>query len=469
MPDRKEKEAMAVFSKESLLNFDPAEVFAWHARPGAIQRLSPPWDPLKVLEQTGGILPGARVVLRMKAGPLPYRWQGRHTRYEEGRLFEDEQVRGPFAQWTHTHAFEPTGDNQCRLKDTIRYRLPFHGLAGPLSEPIIRRQLARIFAYRHRVTAADLGLHRPFADQPRQTVLISGADGLIGSRLVPFLTTGGHRVVKLVRRPPHNQDEIFWDPAAGQIDAGAMAALSPDAVIHLAGENIGQGRWTAAKKKRIIDSREQGTRLLASTLTRLSPRPHTLLSASAIGFYGNRGDQVVDETAGPGLDFISHVCRLWEDAVQPAVEAGIRVVHLRIGVVLTPEGGALRMMLPLFRLGLGGRIGSGRQYLSWIGMDDAVGAVYRLLMRSDISGPVNIVAPEPVTNAEFTRILAEVLKRPALFPVPAMAVKTIFGEMGKEVALSGTRVHPVKLLQIGYPFQFPDLKICLAHVLGGIV
>ncbi len=457
---------MEKFEWASLLDVNVKEAFAWHARPGAIERLSPPWDPLEVVSREGGILPGARVVLRMKAGPVPYLWQARHTRYKENRLFEDEMVRGPFAEWTHTHAFEAVGDHRCRLKDTVQFKMPLDVISHPLAGPIIRGQLNRIFAFRHRLTAADLALHQTFADRPRQTVLVSGAGGVIGSRLVPFLTTGGHRVVKLVRRQPKNEDEVFWAPAAGKIDFEGIEAARPDAVIHLAGENIGQGRWTPAKKKVIVDSRVNGTSLIATTMAKLSSRPQTLLSASAIGFYGDRGDDVMNESAEPGNDFISDVCRQWEDAAGSAVEAGIRVVHMRIGVVLTPEGGALKKMLPLFQMGLGGRIASGRQYLSWIGMDDAVGAVYHLLMRPDVSGPVNLVAPNPVTNGDFTRILGRALSRPAILPVPAVMIKAAFGEMGKEVALAGTRVDPEQLLKINYPFQYPELYPYLQHALG---
>ncbi len=457
---------MTVFSRESVLNEDAATVFAWHARPGAIERLSPPWDPLQVIRRTGGIRPGARVVLRMKLGPVPYRWHARHTRYEENRLFEDEQVRGPFAEWVHTHAFEPVDDGRCRLKDTVNFRLPLSLISHPLAAGLVKRQLSRIFAFRHRVTAADLSLHRLFADQPRLTVLVSGANGLIGSRLVPFLTTGGHRVVKLVRRPVENDDELYWDPAAGKIDRAGMAAVRPDAVIHLAGENIGQGRWTPAKKRRIIDSRVNGTTLLAAAMAEMAHPPRAFLSASAIGFYGDRGAETLTECATPGEAFLCRVCEDWEAAVKPAADAGIRVVRMRIGVVLTPEGGAMKKMLPLFRLGLGGRIGSGRQYLSWIGMDDAVGAVYFLLMRSDVSGPVNIVSPEPVTNVTFARILGRVLGRPAVLPVPAMLVKTFFGEMGRETVLAGARVCPETLLKSDYPFFYPQLPACLEHLLG---
>jgi hypothetical protein len=457
---------MTVFSRESILDADAGDVFAWHARPGAIERLSPPWDPLKVIRRSGGILPGADVMLRMKAGPVPYLWRARHTRYEEGRLFEDEQVSGPFAEWVHTHAFEPAGEGRCRLTDRVRFRLPLDAVSGPLLSPLITRKLERIFAYRHRVTAADLALHRRFSDRPRQTVVITGANGVIGSRLVPFLTTGGHRVLTLVRRPPQTDSEIFWDPATGRIDRERLEAARPDAVIHLAGENIGQGRWTAEKKRRIIDSRVKGTALIAGTIARMTHPPGSFLSASAIGFYGDGGDDIMTEAAGPGTAFISRVCREWEEAARPAVDAGIRVVRIRIGVVLTPEGGALKKMLPLFRLRLGGPMGSGRQYISWISMDDAVGAAYHLLMRSDLSGTVNLVSPGPVTNADFARALGQALSRPAVVPVPAMMIQLVFGEMGRETVLAGARVLPEKLLNGGYPFQHPELRPCLEHVLG---
>ncbi|MFP4444848.1 MAG: TIGR01777 family oxidoreductase [Desulfosudaceae bacterium] len=461
--------SQTIFEKESVLAASAEEAFAWHARPGAIERLSPPWDPLTVIRRSGGIQPGAEVVMRLAAGPFFCTWHARHTDYEENRLFRDEQLRGPFARWTHTHFFEPLGPDQCRLRDTIRFVAPLAGLTGPLADPIIRRRLVRIFAFRHRLTAADLVQHRQFRDYPRQTVLISGAGGLIGSRLVPFLTTGGHRVVRLVRWQPQTDEEIFWDPAAGRIDSAKLATAQPDAVIHLAGENVGQGRWTPARKKEIIDSREKGTTLVAAALAGMKRPPRTFLSASAIGFYGDRGEEWLTEKSAPGGGFLARVCRQWEDAVRPAVAAGIRTVRMRIGVVLTPEGGALKELLPLFRLGLGGRIGSGRQYISWIGMDDAVGAIYTLLMRENVFGPVNIVAPHPATNAEFARALAGVLGRPAVLPVPATLIRAVFGEMGKETVLFGARARPDRLAKQAYPFQYPQLPDCLAHQLGRMV
>ncbi|MFZ5562881.1 MAG: TIGR01777 family oxidoreductase [Thermodesulfobacteriota bacterium] len=454
------------FTRQSIIDTDARTLFAWHARPGAIERLSPPWDPLEVVFRTGGIEAGARVVLKMAAGPFRYRWHARHTVYEENRKFVDEQVKGPMAFWRHTHAFEPAGENRCRLIDTIDYRLPFHSFTRFPGKALVEHKLSRIFAWRHRVTAFDVALHRRFAGKPPMTVLISGASGVLASALIPLLTTGGHRVIRLVRRKPAAQNEVFWNPAQNAIDTDALKNYSIDAVIHLAGEHVGTGRWTAAKKKTIIDSREKGTRLLAETAARLSPMPRVFLCASATGFYGERGDIVLKENDRPGNDFLAEVCKIWEASVGPAVDAGIRTVRMRIGVVLTPAGGALQRLLPPFQLGLGGRLGSGRQYLSWLSVDDAIGAIFHLLMNDTVSGPVNVVSPCPVTNAEFTRTLARVLSRPALLPVPAKAIDLAFGEMGTTVLLTSTRVAPEKLVGTGYRFGWPDLENALGHILG---
>jgi uncharacterized protein (TIGR01777 family) len=454
------------FTRQSIIDADARTLFSWHARPGAIERLSPPWDPLEVIFRTGGIDVGARVVLKMFAGPVPYRWHARHTVYEENQKFVDEQVKGPMAFWRHTHAFEPAGENQCRLIDTIDYRLPLYPLTRFPGKLLVENKLARIFAWRHRITAFDMALHRRFNKKGPMTVLISGASGVLASALIPLLTTGGHRVVRLVRRKPSAENEVFWNPADNVIDTDALKSHAIDAVIHLAGEHVGTGRWTDAKKKTIIDSRQQGTRLLAETAARLSPRPGVFLCASATGFYGERGEAVLTENDGPGNDFLAKVCKIWEASVQPATDAGIRTVRMRIGVVLTPKGGALQRLLLPFQLGMGGRLGNGRQYLSWIGIDDAIGAIFYLLMNETVSGPVNVVSPSPVTNAEFTRTLATVLCRPALMPVPATAIDLAFGEMGTTVLLTSTRVAPSKLTESGYCFGWPDLEGALRHILG---
>jgi len=439
-------------------------VFRWHARPGALERLTPPWDRLQVVERTGGIENGARVVLELPLGPTHVRWVAEHFDYVEGRQFRDRQSQGPFARWEHTHRFDPDGPAASYLEDRIDYALPF-GTAGALvGGGFARRTLERMFAYRHRTTAQDLAAHAAYTGPPLH-VCVSGATGLVGSALLPFLTTGSHRVTSLARAASRSpQPVVRWDPAAGTIDAAGLEGI--DAVVHLAGESVAGKRWTAATKARIRDSRITGTTLLCETLARLRQPPKTLVCASAIGYYGNAGAAEVREESPSGDGFLADVCRQWEAATAPASAAGIRVVQLRIGIVLSPAGGALASMLTPFRLGLGGRLGSGAQYMSWISIDDLIGAILHALTTGVLRGPVNAVAPLPVTNAEFTRVLGHVLRRPTLLPVPAAAARLAFGEMADALLLGGARVTPARLHDTGYTFRHADLETALRHVLG---
>ncbi len=295
-------------------------------------------------------------------------------------------------------------------------------------------------------------------------VLVTGSRGLIGSALVSFLEASGHRVTKLIRSKPRpGLAEVQWDPDAGRLDGSALEGL--DGVLHLAGENI-VGRWTAKKKARIRESRINGTCLLAESLAGLARPPAVLVAASAIGYYGDRGDTVLKEESSSGEGFLAGVCRDWEAATKPAVQKGIRVVHLRIGLVLSRAGGALARMLPPFRLGVGGKIGSGNQYMSWIAIDDLVRVIAHVLAKVDLGGAVNTVAPNPITNLEFTRTLGRVLHRPTLFPMPAFALRLGFGEMGQELLLASQRVEPARLLATGFSFRFPVLEDALRHVLS---
>jgi uncharacterized protein len=288
-------------------------------------------------------------------------------------------------------------------------------------------------------------------------ILVTGASGLVGSALVPYLTSKGHEVARLVRsQPKPGTTEVEWNPERGVTDPARLEGF--DAVVHLAGENISEGRWTDEKKARIRESRAKGTRVLAEALARLTHPPRTLVSASAIGFYGSRGDEVLNEQSASGNDFLAEVCREWELATRPAAEAGIRVANLRFGVILSREGGALAKMLTPFKLGVGGRVGSGRQYMSWVTLDDAVGAIYHALMNEDVRGPVNVVAPQPVTNQEFTKTLGRVLSRPTLLPAPVFALRLAFGEMADALLLSSMRVEPRRLKETGYTFQHPELE-----------
>ena len=294
------------------------------------------------------------------------------------------------------------------------------------------------------------------------TIVLTGSHGLLASALMPRLAGRGHRILRLVRDRPHGPDQFLWDPVAGRVDAGALEGA--DAVVHLAGEPIPALRWSRAKKARIYDSRVKGTRLLADALAGLSRRPGVLLSASASGYYGDRREEVLTERSAPGDTFLARVCRDWEAATDPARTAGIRVVHLRSGNVQTGAGGFLGPQLPLFRLGLGGRLGSGRQFLPWVAIDDWVAAVEHLLAADGVAGPVNLVAPQAVTNREFTGALARVLRRPAVFVAPAVALKLVMGELGAEL-LRGQRMHPAVLMESGFTFQYPELESALRHVL----
>jgi uncharacterized protein len=293
-------------------------------------------------------------------------------------------------------------------------------------------------------------------------VLISGATGPIGSALIPELEAGGHRITRLTRSP-EGDDDIRWDPSAGKID-GTLEGI--DAVVHLAGESIAEGRWTPEKKRRIMESRKEGTRLLAETLAELPTPPKVMVSASAVGYYGDRGNELLREDSRPGSDFLAEVCQAWEAAADPARQAGIRVVHPRFGIVLSPKGGALGRTLPIFKLGGGGRIGSGRQWWSWVALDDVVGAILHALTNDPVEGPVNVGSPNPLTNAEYTRVLGRVLNRPTIFPLPAPAARLALGEVADALLLASQRMEPARLKETGYEFRYPELEDALRHLLG---
>ena len=294
-------------------------------------------------------------------------------------------------------------------------------------------------------------------------IAVSGSSGMVGSALISSLTREGHRVTRLVRRPAGG-DDVAWDIAQGVKDLPRLEGV--DAVVHLAGESIAAGRWTAALKETIRRSRVEGTRRLSESLARLPRRPKVLVSASAVGFYGNRGEEMLREDSAPGSDFLAQVCREWEAATEPASRAGIRVVQLRFGMILSPAGGALKKMLLPFKLGAGGRIGSGTQYVSWIGIDDVAGVIHHAIVTEFLRGPANAVAPTPVTNAEYTRTLARVLSRPAIAPMPAFAARLAFGEMADALLLASQRVMPTRLQASGYKFRYPELEGALRHLLG---
>jgi uncharacterized protein (TIGR01777 family) len=307
----------------------------------------------------------------------------------------------------------------------------------------------------------DPATAHPEAPNKSLRVAITGASGFVGRHLTTFLQAQGHRVAPIGRATAG----ATWNPDTGEIDATLLS--DTDALIHLAGSNIAEGRWTAARKRAIYSSRVDATRRLCECIARAKGKPKTLVCASASGFYGERGDAIVDESTGPGGGFLAEVCQGWERACDPARNAGVRVVHARFGVILGPGGGALSAMLPFYRWGLGGRLGRGSQWLSWIALDDALSAIAALLQDETLAGPVNLVAPNPIRQADFARCLARILRRPCLGPMPKFAVKMLFGQQGVELFLTSIRVEPASLKKIGFCFAFPDLEEALRRALGG--
>ena len=434
------------------------EVFAWHARPGAFLRLSPPWQPMRVITEADSLQNG-RAELALPGG---LRWMAEHQAdgYDPPRRFVDTIGATGLAslpariavRWRHIHEFEDVGDDRTRVIDRVE-------------TPVPALALRPMFAYRHRQLADDLAAHKQAAEHGLRaaTVAVTGSSGLVGSALSAFLSTGGHRVIRLVRHAATDTNERQWNPA--DPDPDLLAGV--DAVVHLAGASIA-GRFTDAHRRAIRDSRIGPTRRLAELVARMPDGPRLLISASAIGYYGyDRGDEILTEDSDRGEGFLADVVAEWEEATAPAGRAGARVILVRTGIVQSPRGGTLRLLRPLFSAGLGGRIGDGRQWLSWIGIDDLVDIYYRGLWDTTLSGPVNAVAPEPVRNVDYTRTLARVLRRPAVLPVPPLGPRLLLGNQGaRELACASQRVIPAKLQQAGHRFRHPDLDEALRHLLG---
>ncbi|WP_326549206.1 TIGR01777 family oxidoreductase [Mycolicibacterium sp. ND9-15] len=442
---------------ESVIEHPLDEVFAWHTRPGAMRRLVPPWQPMQIVAEAESLADG-RAVLGLPGG---LRWVARHdpARYDPPRRFVDVlSSQGPASwpprvvgRWTHVHGFgEAPGGT--RVYDRVE-------------TPVPAAALRPMFVYRHRQLADDLAAHRDAADAGLRplTIAVTGASGLVGSALTAFLSTGGHRVIRLVRRAATGSGERQWNP--DRPDADLLAGV--DAVVHLAGESIA-GRFTEAHKDAVRASRVEPTRRLAQAAADASDGPRVFVSASAVGIYGfDRGDAVLTEESASGDGFLADVGGEWEAATSPAAESGVRVVTVRTGIVQSARGGTLRLMRPLFVAGLGGRLGSGRQWLAWIALDDLLDVYHRALYDDRLAGPVNAVAPHPVRNADYTRTLARVLRRPAIVPVPSFGPRLLLGQQGaRELAEASQRVMPAKLQSLGHRFRHPFLDGALAHELG---
>jgi uncharacterized protein len=432
-----------------------AEVFSWHTRPGAITRLTPPWLPVRVLREATSLRDG-RAVLGLPGG---LRWVAAHQpdAYDPPNRFADTLESFPLSTvlpWRHSHEFSQAG-GVTLVTDVVDTPLPARALRSTL-------------VYRHRQLAADLAaLARARAICPDTlTIAVTGSGGLIGTALTALLTTSGHRVIRLVRRLPRHAGERYWrpeDPGPGLLDG-------VDAVIHLAGATIG-GRFTQDRKREIRDSRILPTRRLAELAAAPNagaPGLRAFVTASAIGIYGpDRGDEILTEASPRGAGFLADVVADWEAATTPAAAAGIRTVQVRTGLVQSPRGGMLRLLSPLFEAGLGGRLGSGKQWLSWIGLDDLLDVYLRAVLDPGLSGPVNAVAPEPARNADYTRTLAGVLRRPAVLPVPGLGPRLLLGDEGaRELAQASQYVQPERLIAAGHEFRHRDLDGELRHLFG---
>jgi uncharacterized protein len=458
---------VAKFHKISPMPVSAKELYDWHARSAAFLRLAPPWEKVRVVAQEGEFGDGHKVTLRANiVGPIAKDWVAELFEVIPGEQFRDKQLSGPFASWVHTHRMIAEGKTSL-LEDDIDYQLPLGWLGRTFGSGIARAKLVAMFAYRHWLTESDLRRHAMFADKKRLTVGITGASGLIGNALAYFLSAGGHKVVRFVRsevKPAKFDDgttSVRWNPQE-PIPPKLLEGL--DAVIHLAGDGIADGRWTKAKKDRIVNSRILPTRFLAQAVA--ESKVKVFLSGSAIGCYGDTGDDIVDESSPIGTGFLADVAREWEAATDVARVAGVRTVLLRTGIVQTPQAGALAKQLLPFRMGSGAVLGSGRQWVSWITLNDLLGAVNHALLTDSISGPVNLVAPNPVTNRVYGRVLAKVLQRPYLFTAPAPVLRMMFGEMADAALLASTRVLPKKLLDAGFVFDHPELEPALKNLLG---
>ena len=457
--------AKDVFEYASEFTASSKEVFDWHKIGSAFERLSPPWDEVKIVERSKGIEKGARTIIDVRIWPIWKRWIAEHTDYTEGRSFTDTQITGPFAYWQHQHRVSPLTPNTSTLTDHIEYKLPMGILGKIFGGAMIKQKLEKMFRYRHEIMRADLEDSILAKESPIKKVVVIGASGFVGTNLCAYLDSIGLSVKKVSRRKNNTKNSAYWDPAIS--DPEPEIFENADAVIHLAGESIAEGIWTNAKKKRIRDSRVLSTTSLSKVLSGLKNPPKILLCASGTGIYGDRKDELLDENSAHGTGFLTEVAQEWEGATESATKSGIRVVNMRFGIVLSPAGGALKELLIPFKMRMGAYWGKASSaYMSWIAMDDLLGAIRFCMQNDNINGPVNFVAPNPVTNYEFICALEKVFNQKAFLPVPSSLLKLFMGQKAQDLLLSSTRVHPKKLLEHKFEFRYPKIKDALKHLTG---
>ena len=456
------------YKHETIVEADAESTFAWFEHEGSFRRLMPPWEVAEEVRADESLEVGSQRVFRFPMGPIKMTWVAEHTGYEPPRFFSDKMVRGPFWSWSHDHhLIEDNGTT--KVVDEVTYQVPF-GPLGNLADRVlggrlVRRRISQMFTARELRLQRDLAQHAKFSEVPRKRILVVGSSGIIGTQLVAFLDTGGHDVWRLVRRSvKEGAKEMRWEPSSGVLERSKLEGF--DAIIHLGGEGIGDKRWSRKRKKMIRDSRVDSTSLLSEAISNLRQKPEVFILASAIGWYGDRGDEELDEGSHSGEGFLPSVCVDWESAASMVRESEVRTIFLRSGIVLSGTGGALGKMLLPFKMGAGGPMGGGRQWMSWISLDDEIYAIHHLLMNVESDGVYNLTAPNPSRQKKFAKTLGKVLRRPAFAPLPAFVVKVLFGEMGVKLTLESQKVIPTRLVQEGYEFLHPNLEVALTDTLG---
>lgn len=459
------------FVRRSLIPCNISRLFIYHTRNGTLQRLIAPWSGLTVISQSGGIKDGAVTHFRLSIGPLKITWIAKHFGYIQNQRFQDDMIKGPFKKWIHTHSFQAQGENNCVLEDEINYILKFSKLGSMLFQNRIQNYLNQLFLYRHRILINDTRIMKNLVEKNRN-ILISGSHGLIGSALIPFLSSVGNcRITRLIRpningkNHPVNTDDrlVYWDLEHKKLNLAELEGF--DVIIHLTGENL-FGRWSNSKKRVIIESRVKSTRFLCESMSKLSRPPNLLITASAIGYYGNRINEIMTEDSNPGSGFLSELCQEWEDVARNATKLGIRVINMRFGLVLSPLGGILQQLLRFSRLGMSLSIGNKSRIISWVSIEDVLASIFHSIINSSISGPVNIISPTPVTNLEFSRTLKRVLRTHLSLTIDEGMAKKIFGQFYDEVLSPSIFVIPKRLTSTGYKFFNSSLEDSLRFLLG---
>ncbi len=452
----------------SLINRSSEEIYGWHLRKRVVERCIPPSEKVDFISSEGRPdKPGSKISVRLKI--LNFFWIKlvlQHDAHKDNESFSRHQTEGFFDTYETETVIKPQSLHTSEVIDRFEFTHCFPRFLNPLINRYLKRRIGKLLSYKHELIDHDIGMIQKYPFEKPFKILISGSHGLIGKNLAYLMEFMGHDVWHLSRKNSKEVREnktVIWNPRTGECNLFELEGF--DVVIHLAGENIGKGWWTKRKKERVFESRVKGTELLVEMIKKLSNPPQIFISASAVGYYGNCGSKLVNEESGPGKGlFLSEVCQHWERAGKDLEERGIRVAYARFGMVLSSQGGALKRMLCPFKWGLGGKVGNGHQYMSWVAIDDVVGALYHVMMTPNLYGAVNVVAPHPVLNGIFTKKLAQVLNRWLGLPFPAFAVRLFMGQKGEELFLSSTRVEPRRLYESGYNFHYPNLCQALEHV-----